>query len=52
MRTQANSKTVSLTIASLLLPVVLSAQTAAPATPPPKPAAPKSPLAASVSLAL
>ena len=52
MTTQANSKIVSLTIASLLLPVVLSAQTASPAAPPPKPAAPKSPWATSVSLAL
>lgn len=52
MTTQANSKTVFLIIASLLLPFVLSAQTASPAAPPTKPAAPKSPWTTSVSLAL
>jgi hypothetical protein len=52
MTTQANSKTVFLIIVSLLLPVVLSAQTASPAAPPTKPAAPKSPWTTSVSLAL
>ena len=52
MTTQANSKTVSLSIACLLLPVVLSAQTASLAAPPPKPAAAKSPWTFSANLAV
>lgn len=52
MTTQNNFKTAFLSIASLLLPGVLAAQTASLATPPTKPAALKSPWATSVSLAL
>ena len=43
---------IPLAIASLLLPVALSAQTVVPAAPPPKPAAPKSPWATAASVAL
>ncbi len=52
MTTRASSQTFTLSIASLLLPVVLSAQTAPPAAPPPKAAAAKSPWTFSASLAL
>lgn len=52
MTTQTDSKTVGLIIASLLLPFILGAQTAAPAAPTPPPASPKSPWATSVSLTL
>jgi hypothetical protein len=51
MTTQANFKATSLSVAGLLLPVALSAQTASPAGPPPKPAAEKGPWTYSASLA-
>ena len=50
--TQPNSKTICLIIASLLLPFILSAQTASPAASPPSSAGSKSPWSTSVGLTL